>query len=270
MARGLAVVVEDSLPFAEMLRSYLEALGGFAISVCGTAGEARTILSRHRPALLILDIDLPDGSGVDVCRAARGHLSSTTILIVTANADMATLRSCIEAGADDFIEKSADVARVFERVKYWAVARRGPLDARRRQPLVSAIAAKAAAAPDSDPFDDNCALLAGFLRAARAQAVIPTGVTPTLRQRLFLLGYANGAVQALASVDMRVRVKADAHLSYVLLDANLASPVECPELVATIAELYEADRFRAGNEQGHADMLGYIQKNAPPAGLRAL
>ena len=90
------------------LRQLLESDG---LSIAGESGSAREAVRRIpalRPALVILDDDLPDGSGADVCRAIAAADPSIRCVLMTGEADEAVLIDSILAGAWGCLSKQDD------------------------------------------------------------------------------------------------------------------------------------------------------------------
>jgi two-component system, OmpR family, response regulator RegX3 len=109
------LVVEDESSLADSLRYNLER-EGFAVSV---AADGRTALEHFRaedPSLVILDLMLPELSGLDVCRAIRAA-SSVPIIIVTAKDSEADKVTGLEIGADDYVTKPFSVRELVSRVR---------------------------------------------------------------------------------------------------------------------------------------------------------
>lgn len=71
---------------------------------CRTIAEARTTIENQNPDLLILDINLPDGSGFDLCRQIRKQ-SKIPMILLTARDMELDIVSGLESGADDYITK---------------------------------------------------------------------------------------------------------------------------------------------------------------------
>ena len=113
------LLVEDERsirePLAEALRSE-----GFETSVAGTAAEALE-LAAQAPALILLDVMLPDGSGFDVCRELRAS-SRVPIIMLTARGEEADRVVGLELGADDYVVKPFSAREVVARIR--AVLRR--------------------------------------------------------------------------------------------------------------------------------------------------
>ena len=83
-----AVIVEDERMFSEMLaRSLIDVSGLELMARAYTAEDGKAVCARHRPALLILDLALPDGSGLDVLRALVADRPDATAIILSAHAE---------------------------------------------------------------------------------------------------------------------------------------------------------------------------------------
>jgi two-component system, OmpR family, response regulator RegX3 len=109
------LVVEDEASLADSVRYNLER-EGFSVSV---ASDGRSGLERFRkesPALVILDLMLPELSGLDVCRAIRAE-SDVPIIIVTAKDSEADKVTGLELGADDYVTKPFSVRELISRVR---------------------------------------------------------------------------------------------------------------------------------------------------------
>lgn len=87
--------------------------------------SAREQLSAREPDLVILDLGLPDGSGIELCRELRQAGSWVPILLLTAHGEVAQRVAGLDAGADDFLAKPFAMAELRARVR--ALGRRGPL-----------------------------------------------------------------------------------------------------------------------------------------------
>src|SRR5580765_5542939 len=95
------LIVEDEESLADSVRYNLER-EGYAVAV---APDGRAAMERFRswsPALVILDLMLPEMSGLDVCRAIRGE-SDVPIIMVTAKDSEADKVTGLELGADDYV-----------------------------------------------------------------------------------------------------------------------------------------------------------------------
>jgi DNA-binding response OmpR family regulator len=111
----------------------LLALVGFALTQAGylvvKAPDARTALQRYAaesPDLAILDINLPDGSGFEICEAIRAQ-SRIPVMMLTARGEEEDLVRALELGADDYLTKPFSPRTLLARVK--ALLRRAGLEA---------------------------------------------------------------------------------------------------------------------------------------------
>ncbi|TAM60300.1 response regulator transcription factor [bacterium] len=114
------LLVDDEAQIGEVLSKYLER-EGYATTVAVTAAEALSTAESQRPDLLILDLNLPDGSGLDVFRTLTAAEPLPTIML-TARSDEIDRVVGLELGADDYITKPFSPREVVARVR--AVLRR--------------------------------------------------------------------------------------------------------------------------------------------------
>lgn len=116
-------VLEDDADIQQLIRHHLEA-AGFAVRAYLTPSDILPDAERQPPALFLLDIMVPGGSGLDLCRRLRKHnaLSATPIIFLTARAAENDRVQGLELGADDYITKPFSTRELLARVK--AVLRR--------------------------------------------------------------------------------------------------------------------------------------------------
>lgn len=103
------LIVEDDEMLANTLRWIAEEMGDEA-SVCHTGGEAIDAAHATRPDLVLVDMELPDMDGAEVCRLVRsdGDTQGATVVAHTAFADPEMRRKAKSAGCHDFFVKGAD------------------------------------------------------------------------------------------------------------------------------------------------------------------
>jgi two-component system, OmpR family, alkaline phosphatase synthesis response regulator PhoP len=114
------LVVEDEMEIARVVRDYL-ARAGFEVIVVGDAGSALASVRGAKPDLLVLDLGLPGGDGLDVAREVRRR-SNTPIVMLTARGDESDRIVGLELGADDYVVKPFSPKELVARVR--AVLRR--------------------------------------------------------------------------------------------------------------------------------------------------
>jgi DNA-binding response OmpR family regulator len=102
------LIVEDDYMIRSATRGCFE-LEGLPSDACTTLKEARAIMQEAEPSLIILDGNLPDGSGIDFCRELREGGYTPPILIHTALSAASSMRAGYAAGCTDYIVKPFDV-----------------------------------------------------------------------------------------------------------------------------------------------------------------
>jgi DNA-binding NarL/FixJ family response regulator len=103
------LLVEDHPLLREGTKSMLAAIPDlFIIGEAASLADARSLAERHRPSLVILDIQLPDGSGFDFIRWARRYLPEIRVLILSGYDFPQYLRAAIRLGVAGYLHKSAD------------------------------------------------------------------------------------------------------------------------------------------------------------------
>lgn len=110
------LVVEDEEHLAFALRFNLEA-EGYEVAHAATLGDARARLDAKPVDVIVLDVMLPDGSGVGFCRALRTRGDRTPVLMLTAKNTSADVVRGLESGADDYLGKPFDLAVLLARVE---------------------------------------------------------------------------------------------------------------------------------------------------------
>ena len=100
------VVVDDH----EVVRQGLVALLGRreafqVVGEAGTAEEALSVVRRFRPDLVVMDVRLPDGSGIEACREIRAEMPEVRVIILTSYPDEEAVLSAIIAGASGYLLK---------------------------------------------------------------------------------------------------------------------------------------------------------------------
>ena len=98
--------VEDNLDTGELVRVVLGTLGYDTI-VAGNVSEAKQLIHANQYLMFLIDVRLPDGSGLDLCRWIRESNSKTPIAVYSANSSY--MADAISAGAQAFIPKSGDI-----------------------------------------------------------------------------------------------------------------------------------------------------------------
>jgi DNA-binding response OmpR family regulator len=122
------LVVEDEQDIAGLIKHTLEKTGQMQVDVVGAGDAALRTLSQSEPDLIILDLNLPVLSGVEVCRIVRTRddTAHIPIIMLTARSAESDRVTGLEIGADDYITKPFSLRELVARVR--AVLRRGSND----------------------------------------------------------------------------------------------------------------------------------------------
>jgi two-component system, OmpR family, KDP operon response regulator KdpE len=113
--RPLILVVEDDTDIQRLIvRRLRESSADVITSV--TAGEAFSLARTRLPDLVMVDLNLPDGSGLGLVRQLRSS-STVPIIVVTADTNELSLIACLDAGADDYVTKPFRVNELMARVR---------------------------------------------------------------------------------------------------------------------------------------------------------
>lgn len=165
------LVVEDDRALGDCLRRCLQA-DGYQVSLARDAATARSLGRRHRYDAVVLDLMLPDGEGLDLCRELQQD-GRPPVLVVSARGDGADRMLALEAGADMYLPKPFDLGEMVARVA--ACVRLG--------------------SPGTEAEITSC----GNLRVDRAARVVtvagrPVALTPKEFDLLFFLVRACGRI----------------------------------------------------------------------------
>lgn len=114
------LVVDDEEKIVEVVKSYLEKDGYKAI-LAYNGKDALQLFEKHNPALIILDLMLPDMTGEEICRTIRKK-SRVPIIMLTAKIEEQSILRGLEIGADDYVTKPFSPRQLMARVE--AILRR--------------------------------------------------------------------------------------------------------------------------------------------------
>jgi two-component system alkaline phosphatase synthesis response regulator PhoP len=121
MTGELLLLVDDEPNIIELAQVYLER-EGFRIITAADGKEALESIEKHRPALVVLDLMLPEIDGLEVCRTLRKKEDPVLIIMLTARDEDIDKILGLELGADDYLTKPFNPRELVARVK--AILRR--------------------------------------------------------------------------------------------------------------------------------------------------
>ncbi|GLS32306.1 two-component system, OmpR family, response regulator [Mesorhizobium albiziae] len=125
------LLIEDDKAIGSAVREHAAA-GGHAVDWARTLSTARDYAAVAPYGLVLLDLHLPDGNGIDYLREMRDRLDATPVIILTARDQISVRIEGLNAGADDYLVKPFDLGELSARIH--AVARRYGL---RPEPIFS-------------------------------------------------------------------------------------------------------------------------------------
>ncbi|MCQ4271934.1 response regulator transcription factor [Pseudomonas kuykendallii] len=115
------LLIDDDEELCELLVSWLSQ-EGFQVRACHDGNSARAALAQHAPSAVVLDVMLPDGSGLELLRQLRGNHPDLPVLMLSARGEPLDRILGLELGADDYLAKPCDPRELTARLR--AVLRR--------------------------------------------------------------------------------------------------------------------------------------------------
>ena len=120
MSKPVILVVDDEPQILRVMRASLP-IRGYEVITASSGEDALDELSKHVPDLVILDLVMPDTSGLEVCRRVR-EFSSVPIIVLSAKGSESDKVTALDLGADDYVTKPFGMDELLARVR--AVLRR--------------------------------------------------------------------------------------------------------------------------------------------------
>lgn len=111
------LLVEDQIPLAKLIIEYLEE-EGFECDHGANKQQALHLIGQHSYDVIMLDVNLPDGSGFDVCRNYRAQGINTPTIMLTARASLADKSQGFDAGVDDYLVKPFAMEELVMRLRH--------------------------------------------------------------------------------------------------------------------------------------------------------
>jgi two-component system, NarL family, response regulator LiaR len=115
------LLAEDHKMVRQGTRMYLEAMGIDIVGEATTGVEAVTLARDLKPDVIVMDIHMPELTGVEATRRIRQENSDIRVLVLTAYDDPAYVHALLEAGADGFVLKTAELATLYNALQEVAI-----------------------------------------------------------------------------------------------------------------------------------------------------
>ncbi len=115
------MIVDDERNFTESLQLAIE--DQYQVTIVDTLMAARRELSRGTPDVILLDLRLPDGNGLELLREVKKSALSPVVLILTAFATIESFVTAAHLGAEDYVTKPLDIERLKMQINRHMAAR---------------------------------------------------------------------------------------------------------------------------------------------------
>ncbi|GFM20974.1 MULTISPECIES: response regulator [Mycobacteriaceae] len=194
------LVVDDDFMVAEIHRRFVERVDGFrVVGVARTGREALDAVRDHHPELILLDVYLPDMTGLDVLQTLRAAGEGVGVIMITAARELDTVRGALHGGAADYLTKPFEFAQLQAKLAAYAAR---------------ADALEAGPAVDQSTIDS----LFGSPGATRQHEVLPKGLSAETGELVLAAARRVGEVSAAECADIVgiSRVSARRYLEHYL------------------------------------------------------
>ncbi|HEY9677666.1 MAG TPA: response regulator transcription factor [Drouetiella sp.] len=110
------LLIEDDQALAALVKSELVS-AGWAVECAHNFGDGWQLLNNFQYDMVLLDWDLPGGTGLKLCREYRDSGGLTPIIFLTGKSDMDSKESGLDTGADDYVTKPFDIREILARIR---------------------------------------------------------------------------------------------------------------------------------------------------------
>jgi len=117
MTHAARILLVDDEPSIQRSVAQLLRARGYDVDVAGTGTDALKHVTQYRPDLIVLDLGLPDISGVEVCQNIRVESDTVPIVVLSAARAEADKVNALEMGADDYVTKPFGPDELLARIK---------------------------------------------------------------------------------------------------------------------------------------------------------
>ena len=171
MSELRAVLADDHAVVRAGIRQFLEAAGGIqVVAEVGDGLAAVEAVKAHAPDVVVLDIQMPGMTGIEVTRWVRANASRTGVLILSAFDDDPYILAVLQAGANGYVLKTADAADIVQAVR--AVHEgKSALDPEIARKVMAQVSGRSLAVPVERPTDRELEVLALAARGYTNKAI---------------------------------------------------------------------------------------------------
>jgi DNA-binding NarL/FixJ family response regulator len=166
-----AVLADDHAVVRAGIRQFLEAAGGIqVVAEVGDGPAAVEAVKAHSPDVVVLDIQMPGMTGIEVTRWVRANASRTGVLILSAFDDDPYILAVLQAGANGYVLKTADAADIVQAVR--AVHEgKSALDPEIARKVMAQVSGRSLSDPVERPTDRELEVLALAARGYTNKAI---------------------------------------------------------------------------------------------------
>jgi DNA-binding response OmpR family regulator len=116
MTKAMLLAIDDDRDILKVLKANLE-MHGFTLLTADSLAAARTILADRRPDLVLLDLMLPDGDGLEFCCALKSLYPNLPVIMLSAKDKVSDKVIGLELGADDYMVKPFETRELLARIR---------------------------------------------------------------------------------------------------------------------------------------------------------
>ncbi|MBI5055795.1 MAG: response regulator transcription factor [Nitrospirae bacterium] len=118
------LAVDDDKDILKVLKANLQ-LNEYEVDTADNWAKAQSLISEYPPDLILLDLTLPDGDGIEICRGLRKDFPQIPVIMLTARDKVSDKVIGLESGADDYVVKPFETLELLARIKA-CLRRAGP------------------------------------------------------------------------------------------------------------------------------------------------
>ena len=111
------LVIDDHPLVRDGVKRSLTAAGFTCVGEAGSLNEAIAMIALHNPDVITVDLNLPDGSGLEIISWARKHSPTIAIIVLTLESDLALVSAASQSGAQAFISKSESAEHLISAIR---------------------------------------------------------------------------------------------------------------------------------------------------------